>query len=233
MKTSTNRNLFLSITLAVLVPFAVAASSLTIPNVFTPNTPIKAAEVNENFAAVQSALNSKLDAAAASVSSGTRLKIVGHRTADGLALPAANGPLFDSSLGVYCSPRTASDGLERCLPNSSTFATYSSDPGCTQPIYQLSKLNLVPGLPVPTSAYVVDFTIVNGTFVQVISGLQPYTGTVYSNEGGGFFGDLDGGSATFDAGFPGCVPVTPSVPVYSKGAVVPASAFVQLNATAL
>ena len=46
MKKLTLRNLVLSVVLAVLVPLGVLAANLTIPNTFTPGTPINASEMN-------------------------------------------------------------------------------------------------------------------------------------------------------------------------------------------
>jgi hypothetical protein len=48
--------------LVVLTPAIIYAANLTIPNNFSPNTPILSAQVNNNFSAVQTAVNSKQDA---------------------------------------------------------------------------------------------------------------------------------------------------------------------------
>src|SRR4051812_30683206 len=107
------RNKWLGIGLALLAPVVVAAANLSIPNTFTPGTPIRSSEVNANFAAVQSAVNSKLDSSQATFIGSARLAAFGYRTSDG----ATTGwGFFDRTLGTNCSPAPATDGTMRCMP---------------------------------------------------------------------------------------------------------------------
>src|SRR5205814_5028715 len=117
------------------VPLAVLASNLSIPFTFSSGQPIRSADVNANFAAVQTAVNSKLDVSAAPFVSGTRLKLVGVRSPDGMAfgIPIL---IYDSMLGVYCQPQFADDRMLHCLPNSAnTFPSYFADSACNVPLY--------------------------------------------------------------------------------------------------
>lgn len=209
----TNKNFVLGIVMGVLIPVGVLASNLTLPHTFTAGTPIRAAEVNANFAAVATAVNSKLDSSAAGTKSGSRLKVIGYRSADGLAMPSYD--LFDSQLGVYCQPFVATDGLVRCLPIDSFYADVYSTPTCAS-ASQLSIANQsasLPGYPPANTLYIRDTAAALDAGVTgfVVRALVPYSGPTYVWSGGS------------------CVSFSPPWPVYASGATVPPSTFQELT----
>ncbi|MHB8420369.1 MAG: DUF7452 domain-containing protein [Myxococcales bacterium] len=106
----------------VAVPILSQASNLTTPNSFSSGTLIQSAQVNANFAAVQSAVNSKQDAISGSCAAGQAMTGVG---AGGVPTCAATGLAFGASVsgsastsGVTVANAGAGAGLEG--DNSST-----------------------------------------------------------------------------------------------------------------
>lgn len=92
---------------ALLVPFAVWGSDVTLPFTFQSGTPIRASEMNDNFSAVKTAV-----AALGAVRSGTRLKSVAYVSADGFSSPVG---IWDDQLKTSCSVT----GSQRyCVPQS-------------------------------------------------------------------------------------------------------------------
>ncbi len=222
-----NKNLALGITLGILVPVGVLASNLTLPFTFTAGTPIRASEVNANFAAIQTAVNSKLDSSEPRARNGSRLQLLALRSADGMSVPLTvmepfSVPFFDSTLHTYCYPAIATDAVVRCLPsglnNLPTGAPgyYFTDAACqTTPLYysEVAKpygADRVPGMPVATGSYtrVVGTQPDGGAAIEVRLPVR-YTGPLYTVGTGG-----------------NCLPTTTSTPLYQPGStVVPASSF--------
>ena len=228
-----NRNLVLSIVLGVLVPLAVVASNLSTPFTFTSGTPIKSADVNANFAAVQTAVNSKADVTDVATKSGTRLKLLGLRSPDGMAMSisgfgGSNGiGIYDSMLSMMCLPGIATDGLIRCVPVPLSFGgsdPFFSDTICTQVLFVDGPSNgTIPGLPVPTAKYVTTNTFtVDGGQGQAVYDTTLYGGTVYQND----FTIIDGGSP--------CKAIpSPGVPLRQRTTLIPPGNLAQIQPTTL
>lgn len=92
MKTTGSKSAFACLAMGLAIASGAQAAPLSVPNTFAPGTPAKAAEVNANFSAVQSAVNaniSEIDALKAQVDAlapspsvaGKSLKL--RRVADG------------------------------------------------------------------------------------------------------------------------------------------------------
>lgn len=81
------------------------------------------------------------------VISGTRLKAVVMKSADGALAPvSATLPVFwDSQLETYCSPGNTADEKMRCVPQTSSSVAYFSDAACTHRL--LASLGSRPPLP--------------------------------------------------------------------------------------
>jgi hypothetical protein len=225
MKQSTKTRLW-SIGLGVLVPVVVLASNLTLPYSFTPGTPIHASEVNANFAAVQAAVNSKLDADAGVFRSGSRLVSFGFASTDGLRYPVSS--FFDTVLGAYCGPGIATDSTLRCLPAATYAFSFFSDATCTTwlnvPTTNPSASYPSPTWRVPTATYVSTAPTDGGAGTEIHNAVL-FTGQVYTY-----------GSYVNDAGVPmsGCVPTTVTGQMlYTAGTIVPPTNMAQFNVVEL
>jgi len=98
-----NRLAFALAALAGLsVPAILMASNVSTPNAFAPNTAISSAQMNENFAAFQAAVNSKQDLVTGTCSVGTAIRAV---DAAGAVTCQATGASFGDALaGSAASP---------------------------------------------------------------------------------------------------------------------------------
>jgi len=211
----TNRNLLLGITLGVLVPATVLATDLTLPFTFSAGTPIRASEMNATLIAIQTALNSKLDASANLTHSGTRLKSFGLTSADGMSAVHGGSQLFfDSQLGIYCSTDYPdSNGVLRCLPIGDVAAGYFSQSTCAaaaELFVHGSYYGQQAGWPAQTTFYNAKMTS-QGVEVRTS---EPYVGTVYAADALGT-----------------CVVVNPGVQLYRPGSLVAPATFQQLTRT--
>lgn len=147
----------LSLLLALSTPLLIWAADVTLPHVFQAGGPIVADEVNANFATLRDAVNSKADKSSV-VTSGTRLKRLGYRMADGttedatVTLFSGGGPshvYFDTVDNRHCftlSGLLDNAGKSRCFP----FAGFRvvqpyTDPQCT------SRITLITAATFPTS----------------------------------------------------------------------------------
>ena len=201
-----NKNLWLGVGLSLLVPVLVLAGDVALPNTFTPGTAIKAAEVNDNFVALQAGVNAKLDATSATFVGTSRLSSYAY-VSDGLRLPAG---IYDNVLGAYCSPQLATDGTLRCLPRGVSATGYYSDPSCTELLYQ--SLGTAMGLPAETAAYFVEASAQGS---QVWSA-PLHTGTVYAVSG-----YTDGGAL--------CAVQAAHPDLYARGQIVPPELMAQFT----
>lgn len=123
------------ILVAVLVPVVVWAGNLVLPFSFQAGSPIRASEMNANFAAVKQAVDD-LDArvsgtGAGLLRSGSRLKMLTLEGPDGLSSPVAGQfssgffwLLWDSQLQTVCAAGLYSVAQDRCLPISSASPAY-------------------------------------------------------------------------------------------------------------
>lgn len=104
------------------VPLWSLASNLTVPNSFTPDTTILSAQVNANFAAVQTAVNSKQDAISGSCPAGQAISAIGaDGGADGGALTCvASGLEFGANVTGSLNGGQGQDGLGPGLIVSNT-----------------------------------------------------------------------------------------------------------------
>jgi hypothetical protein len=89
MKKSSKKLPLLWGALMVLTPVLVWASSLTIPNSFSTGTTISSSQVNQNFAAVQTAVNSKQDAITQTCGAGEAITAIGTTGTTGTATCSA------------------------------------------------------------------------------------------------------------------------------------------------
>jgi hypothetical protein len=142
--------------------------------------------VNANFAATQTAVNSKMDLTAAPYVSGTRLKVVGFRSADGMAMAVLNNtnPLFDSMLGVYCQPMVSADQSLRCLPyTGGSIFTYYGNLTCTEDLFFDSSPQVAAGLPMQTGRYLTGNASDGGMSWTNVYDKVSHTTTVYAHAG--------------------------------------------------
>jgi len=145
----------------VMVPLTIWAADAFIPHTFSAGTPIRAEEVNANFAALRDAVNSKADRGTAGggggLTDGSRLKLVRLSSADGLSAPYLHDEeanvFYDTTLKGYClmaSFGPAASPQFRCEPPA-TDVLYT-DSACTQvrgrTQYKL-PLPYGPSLPLP------------------------------------------------------------------------------------
>jgi hypothetical protein len=101
----------IGIALALAIPLVVIAGNLTLPYVFTPGQPIRAAEINATLTAIQVAVNSKLDADA-----GFSCVPLSHH---------CEGDM------LYTCTRSGRDEIgSNCADSSGSGYTYTCDPTC-------------------------------------------------------------------------------------------------------
>lgn len=117
----------LGIALGVLVPLIIWAGDLVLPHTFSAGGAIRADEMNANFAAVRAH-------ASRAFMSGTRLKALGIKSADGTSVPIgpyAGAYFWDAQLQTLCAPSNSSPPF-KCLPPTARLVVYL-DAACTQP----------------------------------------------------------------------------------------------------
>jgi hypothetical protein len=103
MSDRTNRLGFAVAALAGLsVPTILVASSVSTPNSFAPNTAISSAQMNENFAAFQAAVNSKQDRVAGTCSASSAIRAIDP--AGAVTCQATGGSFGDALTGSAASP---------------------------------------------------------------------------------------------------------------------------------
>jgi hypothetical protein len=146
----------------VLVPLSIWAADAILTHTFSAGTPIRAEEVNANFAALRDAVNSKADrgttGGGGGVTSGSRLKLVRLSSADGMSVPYIYDEeaslFYDTTLKIYCAMDSAGSEAApqlRCQPPAPPDVIYT-DAACTQMRGRSkSKLPLPygPNLPAP------------------------------------------------------------------------------------
>lgn len=125
------------IILAILLPVVVWAGNLILPFTFQSGTPIRASEMNANFAAVKQAVD-ELDARVSGsgtglLRSGTRLKQITLEGADGVSATGVfSFPIFwDSQLHTACL--VAGFRYTHCLPAPGAGVAFS-DPACSNQV---------------------------------------------------------------------------------------------------
>jgi hypothetical protein len=226
----------------MLVPASILAANATLPHSFSAGTPIRAEEVNANFASLRDAVNTKADAASqapVALTSGQRLKLMGFSSPDGLRVPMISNDgqllVYDTNLAMYCEPglvKTSPATQEYlCVPISYSTALltpsgpvahgpdsppdyFFADASCTQPLY---LYDTPPPAGMPASQKYVRTTDANGLFHLYQANTDGISRTAYR-------GNTDGS---------GCVPDTASYVFYTKGSEVPVSSLARMTAGAL
>lgn len=141
------------------VPLWSLASNLTTPNSFAPNTTIQSAQVNANFAAVQTAVNSKQDAVTSACPAGQA--VTGIAAVGGALTCAADGLAFGSNV------TGSTQGYGLLVTDTATGVAIegnnTSTPLAGVPIYGVGVLGAAP------SGTGVEGTSTNGAGVEGIS----------------------------------------------------------------
>jgi hypothetical protein len=151
----TMKKTLLGVATGVLVPLTLYAADAALPYVFTPGTPIRADQVNANFAALRDAVNGKADRSelAAGERPGTRLKPVrlSLSSEDGMRVHLPTGAageggeevFWDAALGIYCVPYPVDPERPTeltCVPAAqSSLDEVYIDAACTQRAYAPSS----------------------------------------------------------------------------------------------
>lgn len=138
----------LALVFGVLTPLLIWAGDVVLQHVFSAGDPIRASEVNANFEALRVATNTKADKQS-TVTSGSRLKRLGYRFADGTTEVATFSQgisgFYDAQLDLHCftmSTITDSAGKLRCLPIPvwTLMASAYSDATCTTPVQVATRV---------------------------------------------------------------------------------------------
>lgn len=162
------------ILIAVFIPLAVWAGNLVLPFTFQSGAPIRASEMNDNFAAVKQSIND-LDArvaVAGLAKSGTRLKTITMESGDGASSPLTiqlsyefAGVFWDSQLETTCIGGSAG----YCLPSGSGFSSHYSDAACQARIAALGPGGSLAGtLPGTSKNYLSERLLDGGIEVREI-----------------------------------------------------------------
>jgi hypothetical protein len=93
--------------IALATPVLVWASNLTVPNTFSMGTPISSSQMNTNFQAVQTAVNSKQDAITQTCGGGSAITAIGTNGTTGTATCSA----VQSPISETCAPGQAISAL--------------------------------------------------------------------------------------------------------------------------
>lgn len=203
--------------LGLLIPVVIWAANAALPFTFSSGGAIRASEVNANFTALRDAINAG--------SSGSRLKVIALRGADGFTQEVpwnSQMPLWDSQLQISCHPSRG-----QCLPvyvaglyfsDSSCATTVAGRDGNTADdvIRALSESGADAGiLEQPRFAYQASSSAV--TFFR-LGGL--YSGPTFSVTSVGL---ADGGSMQR------CDPVNQGGTFYTTAGIEPASTFASFD----
>ena len=163
--------------------------------------------IHDDGGSIFDAFTDPVPDAMADPTSGSRLKAKYWKATDGARAPIPY-TWYDSQRNEDCSFRTASDGTERCLPNTYTFAIYYADATCTAPLAYVNT-----GCAMPTYVQVSGASSCGSTTGDKLHGtmakVQP--ATIY----------LKGGASCTSS------PAPSGVDYYSVGAEILPSAFVQ------
>ncbi len=147
--------------------------------------------------------------------SGTRLKVNYYSGADGSG--QSTGTMHDSMLNADCAFGTASDGTLRCLPtNAALIAFYFGDAACTQPLVLQSTGCGAPSYGRSSTATCTgNGTVTSAIRILAVSG--PFSG-------GSYYSQVGTGPCSGPNPISG---LTASYALYTAGAEVPPSTFVQ------
>ena len=124
--------------LVVLTPAVIYAANLSIPNTFTSGTTISSSLMNANFAAVQTAVNSKQDAITQTCASGQAVTAIGTNGTTGTATCSPVG----STINGTCTAGQSITGITNNVPT------------CAAPIVQSCMV------PMPNTATVAGTNII-------------------------------------------------------------------------